>query len=217
MKRELLYPFLIECCSFTNDRYWKNIFEDLAYGITPYGTYINKDFLTCNYKDKEFTYRIHKKDPKDIYEELISLFRKKLNMMSRDEILKKKNDITNNQKEIIISEWSNIKKKNLKEILIEKYAIEMSKKYNLNNQQTRYLVSVIFLSFIFKSLTSDDIILKDGKIENIIGITFEKGKVVMKKDIYEVVEINNSTSIIIDKAYMSDEWEKYLNNLRKMI
>jgi len=28
MKKELVYPFLIECCNFTEDKYWKNIFED---------------------------------------------------------------------------------------------------------------------------------------------------------------------------------------------
>ena len=54
MKYKLIYPFFIECLQYTSDKFWKNVFEDLAYGITPAGTYINKDFLTCNYKDKEF-------------------------------------------------------------------------------------------------------------------------------------------------------------------
>ena len=216
MKKELVYPFLIECCNFTEDKYWKNIFEDLAYGLTPYGTYINKDFLTCNYKDKEFTYKIQKKDSRELYEDITLILRKKLNLMSKDEILKKKNELAINQKELIFDDWSNIKKKNLKEILIEKYAIEMGKKHNLTLKETKYLVSIIFIAFIFKALFPNDIIMKNGKIENINGIEFENGKVSVKRDIYSIDSTNVSTSIIIDKPYMSDEWEKYLNGLRKL-
>jgi len=216
MKVELLYPFLLECCKYTDDKYWKNIFEDLAYGVTPYGTYINKDFLTCNYKDKEFTYFIHKKDPKEIFDDLTTLFRNKLNLISKDEILEKKNIINSKQKELLCEDWTNIKKKNFKEILVEKYAIEMSKKHNLSIQQTRYLVSIIFLLFVFKVLVSSDIILKNGRIEKINGIDFEKGKVIINRDIYTNEISIAPSSIIIDKTYMSDEWEKYLNGLRKL-
>ena len=54
MKRELLYPFFIDCCAFTEDKFWKSVFEDLAYGIAPYGAYVSKGAIMCNYKDKEF-------------------------------------------------------------------------------------------------------------------------------------------------------------------
>mgnify|MGYP003351845600 CR=1 FL=1 len=134
----------------------------------------------------------------------------------KQEILKKKNELAINQKELIFDDWSNIKKKNLKEILIEKYAIEMGKKHNLSIKETKYLVSIIFIAFIFKALFPNDIIMKNGKIENINGIEFENGKVSVKRDIYSIDSTNVSTSIIIDKPYMSDEWEKYLNGLRKL-
>ena len=182
MKREIIYPFFIECCKFTNDIFWKSIYEDLAYGITPYGTYINKDFLTCNYKDKEFIYKIQKKDPKELYNDIYNLFKNKLSLMSRNEIMKKKNDISISQEQTY-EEWSDIKKKNLKEVLIEKYAINMSNKHNLTIVQTKYLMSLIFLSFVFKISTANDIIMKNGKIESINGIEFEKGKII--KDIIQ--------------------------------
>jgi hypothetical protein len=112
---ELLYPFLIECCKYTEDRFWKSIFEDLAYGITPSGTYINKDFLMCNYKDKEFTYKIQNKNSKEIYDELFNIFKSKLCLVSRDEIINKKKIIedkySNHLYEYVY--WSDIKKKNI--------------------------------------------------------------------------------------------------------
>jgi hypothetical protein len=47
-KREIAYPVFLEACQYTEDAYWENIFEELAYGKAPYGTYISKDFLCCS-------------------------------------------------------------------------------------------------------------------------------------------------------------------------
>jgi len=214
MKKDIIYPFFIECCKFTTDVFWKNIFQDLAYGITPYGTYINKDFLTCNYKDKEFVYKIVKKEPSELFNDIYDLFKNKLSLISRDEIIKKKDDIKGSSHENIYEDWSSIKKKNLKEIMIEKYAIKMSKKHNLSITQTKYLVSLIFLSFIFKVFSSNDIIMENGQIEHINGIDYENGKVHFKKSIYSI-QVNISPEIIVDKALMADEWNRFLETLRK--
>jgi len=214
MKKDIIYPFFIECCKFTTDVFWKNIFQDLAYGVTPYGTYINKDFLTCNYKDKEFVYKIVKKEPRELFNDIYDLFKNKLSLISRDEIIKKKDDIRGSSHENIYEDWSSIKKKNLKEIMIEKYAINMSKKHNLSITQTKYLVSLIFLSFIFKVFSSNDIIMENGKIEHINGIEYENRKVHFKKSIYSI-QVNISPEIVVDKALMSDEWNKFLETLRK--
>jgi hypothetical protein len=215
MKRELLYLFFIECCKYTEDKFWKNVFEDLAYGITPYGTYINKDYLICNYKDKEFVYKIQKKDPKELFEEIYGIFKNKLSLMSKDEIIQKKDAVKTSTQDINYDSWCNIKKKNLKDIMIEKYAINMGKKHNLSLNQTKYLVSLIFLSFIFKVITSDDITMKDGYIESINGIEYENGKINVKNNIYDI-QVNITPDIIINNSLMSDDWNKYLNNLRKI-
>ena len=216
MKNELIYPFFIECCKYTEDRFWKGVFEDLAYGITPSGTYINKDFLTCNYKDKEFIYKIQKKDSKELYDELCSLFRTKLTLVSREEIINKKKliDDEHSNKLYDYISWTSIKKKNIKEFMTERYAIEMKKKYNLSLSQTKYLVSILFLAFIFKVFSSDDVEISDGKIKNIKNLEFENGKIILKKNLYNI-QVNITPEIIVDKKLMSDEWEKYLTSLRK--
>ena len=58
IRKEILYPIFLECYNHSDDIYWQNIFEDLSYGISPYGTYFSKDYLCCNYKKKEFSYKI---------------------------------------------------------------------------------------------------------------------------------------------------------------
>ena len=63
-KREIIYPIFLNCCQFTNDPFWQNIFEELAYGKTSYGIYISKNFICCNQKRKEFSYKIENKEVK---------------------------------------------------------------------------------------------------------------------------------------------------------
>ena len=73
IKKDIIYPIFLECSQFITDKFWENIFEDLAYGKSPYGTYISKGSLTCKYKDKEFIYKLEKKDPKILYTEIYLL------------------------------------------------------------------------------------------------------------------------------------------------
>ena len=208
----LIYPFFIECCKHTNDRFWKNIFEDLAYGITPYGTYINKDMLTCNYKDREFVYKIQKKDAKELYNDIFNIFKVKLSLMSRDEIIQKKDDM---DKDVNFHEdWASIKKKNLKDVMIECYVLEMKNKYNLTIKQAKYLISIIFLAFVFKVFVTQDVVICEGKIQSINGLEYSEGKILLKKNIHDI-QVNLSPEIILNKKLMSDEWDKFIAALKK--
>ena len=77
-----------------------NIFEDLAYGKTPYGTYITKNFFCCSYKSKEISYRIEKKDPLILYTDLYNLLTKNLGILSRKDKLKKHIDFNETESRI---------------------------------------------------------------------------------------------------------------------
>ena len=166
VKKDIIYPNFIECVQFTDDIFWKTVFIDLAYGKTPYGTYISKDFLCCGYKNKEFSYKIEKKDPEKIYTEVYSLLLNKLGLLSQKEKLKKRSDfnIMEDDMKEVNQKWVNIRKKNTKDLLIEKYVIDMKNKYFLSLKQTRYLLSIIFIAMIFKNITSKDIYFENGKI-----------------------------------------------------
>ena len=63
IKKDIIYPIFLECCEYTKDEFWRSIFEDLAYGITPQGTFISKGSLCCSYKRKQFSYTIQRKEP----------------------------------------------------------------------------------------------------------------------------------------------------------
>ena len=91
IKNELVYPIFLKCCEISDDDFWKYVFEELAYGRSPYGTYIKKGFLCCNYKSKEFTYKIDtQKDSQIIYDEIYDLLYNKLGLLSNDDIKMRK-------------------------------------------------------------------------------------------------------------------------------
>ena len=76
MTTKLVYPIFLECCKYTKDNFWKYIFEDLAYKKTPYGIYIYCDYICCNYKGKEFNYKIdNAKDSKELFGDIYRLFK----------------------------------------------------------------------------------------------------------------------------------------------
>lgn len=217
--KEIVYPFLLECCNFTHDNFWKSVFEDLAYAKTPHGTYINKHFLCCNHRNKEFSYRIERKDSKILYDDIYSLLSEKLCLISHNEHIRKKVDFDSLEESIRETQtnWLNIKRKNVRDLLIEKYILEMKHKYNLTNKQTHYLLSLIFIAMIFKAISHKDIEYFDGKIHNINGINFENKRIIVIRDIFTICENNSKNASESTKIKMSNVWEKYLNDLRKLI
>ena len=214
MKREIIYPMFLECSDYCNDNYWKNIFEDLAYGQTPYGTYISKGFFCCNYKNKEFSYKIEKKDSKKLFEDISALC-KKIGLLSHNDKIQKKIDFRNLENDIKEDreKWCNIRKKNLKDFLIENFVINMKKKYNLDTNQSKYLNYVIFLSMIFKIIGMKDVNYEDGEIKSIKGISFTDKNIIIENDLFHYE--GRKCILIDDKKFMSDSWEKYLTALKK--
>lgn len=218
VKREIVYPVFLECCQHADDIFWENVFEDLAYGKPPYGTYISKGFLCCSFKNKEFSYKIERKDCKILYDDIYNLLTEKLGILSHKEKAQKKLDFHELEKNIKQSrqEWCNIRRKNIKDIMYEKYVIDMKRKHSLSIKSCKYLLSVILLSIMFKTITAKDIVFKDDKIQSIEGIDFSKGKVVLKRPLCSFDEIVQEAEESSTKLF-SENWEKYLKLLREQV
>ena len=214
--KEITYPIFFECCQFTEDNFWRNIFEDLAYSKTPYGTYINNDYLLCGYKDKDFSYKIKGKNSKQLYTDIYDLLKNRLGILSGKEKTRKRlayfqaeNRIKNSRKN-----WNNIRKKNIKDILVERYVVEMKQRYNLPSKQAKILMSIIFIALAFKILVTTDIHYQDGKITDIDNIIISKKTATMKKNIYSL-NVPFTRNITNAKKTMSSNWDNYLKPFRK--
>jgi len=206
MTTKLVYPIFLECCQYTKDNFWKYIFEDLAYKKTPYGIYIYCDYICCNYKGKEFNYKINNtKDSKKLFNDIYNLFNKRFELLSeRDKINRSLFEDTNN---------TYLKKNKYNTIF--KYIIDMKKKWELTIKQANKLLSAIMLAFLLKLLKSSDIKYKNEKIIKINGIDFKKNKIIYKKNLFKNFYIQSSLEIIHTKK-LSDFWKKYLIKHVKM-
>jgi hypothetical protein len=216
VKKEIIYPLFLECCQYATETFWENVFEDLAYGKPPYGTYISKDFLCCSYKKKEFSYKIERKNPEVVHDDIYDLLKNKLGILSQKEKARKKLDFQHIEETMKESrkEWKNIRKKNVKDLLIEQYVIRMKLKHSLTLKQAKYLLSIIFIAMVFKVITTKDVDYSEGRINHIDGIDFDKRLVSLKRNLYNM-DVSFAPHIVMDKKLMSDSWEKYIKDLRK--
>lgn len=220
MYTELQYPIFLDASQYAKDTFWKYIFEDLAYGRTPYGTYITKHFLCCNYKGKEFSYKIDSsKKPEQIYTELYDILFNKFGLLSLEDkqSLRIKFEQTQNDHiKLNNSSWSSIKKKNIKHLIIENFVSNMRKKYNLTNVQVKEILNYIIIGLIFKTITNEDIEYRNGKIYSINYFEFSKHNYKITKNIFGIDNSNTSYAASVPKKYMIDNWEKYLTSVKKI-
>ena len=201
--KKIVYPIFLECCQYTNDIFWENIFENLAYGKAPYGTYISEIFLCCGDKQK---------DSETVYKEVFSLLSNRLSTFAQQvkDFTNIENDIKNSRKN-----WYGIKK-NVKELLIELYVSRMRNKYSLSIKQARYLLSTILIAIVFKAITVNDIDYSNGRINKIDGINFTKKQVIITRNLWDM-NLSFTSCIFVDKKFMANNWEKYLKSLRKIV
>jgi hypothetical protein len=218
-KKDIVYPIFIQCCQFATDAFWDNTFEDLAYGRAPYGSYISKNFLCCSYKKKNFAYKIEKKDPRLLYDEVYDLLVNKLGLLSQREKIKRKIEFQDTEEKLreVRRDWASIqKKRKVRDLLIEQYVVRMKREHSLDIKQMRYLLSIIFLAIMFKVITAKDITYSDGIIHDIKGIDFGEQKVILNVNVYNL-EVSFAPQIVISQKLMSESWEKYMKDLRKTI
>lgn len=217
IKKDIIYPIFLKCCEFTIDEYWKHIFEDLAYGITPSGTFISKDCICCNYKKKQFSYIIEKKDPQVIYNEVYELFSERMGILSQRERFEKNIAFgkINNDLKKSRANWSDIRKKNIRDTLIQIYVARKKDEFNLTIKQCKYLYVVIFIAMIFKIISAKNIHYNDGELAKIDGINFKNKQVIFDIDIYPL-DVGFNSKIVMEQKMITDVWDKYLENLQKL-
>lgn len=211
MYNEIVYPIFLDCCQYTSEPYWKNVFEDLAYNRCPPGIYIKNNCICYKQGGKEIIYQITYDDTKKLFDKLQKLFMKKLKIISttnRSENKKKYRHAEHELKQSV-DNWSSIRKKNIRDNMIARYVINMQEKYKLSNKNMRYLRSKIIIGLLFNTIQPQDIIIEDNEIIAINGIEFRDNKLVIKKSINNI-EIEPFTSKPDTRTKLADQWPKFL-------
>lgn len=235
--RNIVYPYFLETSLNLNDVFWRNVFEDLAYGVPPAGAYIttknvqttnkdgiksiqSSDYLCCGLKDKEFNWKIERKNKEQLYKELYDIFTKKLGIFSDNEKYAKEIEFHNHEKELSITQsaWSTTNKKHIRHTKIENFALDMKKQYDLKPKDVKFLISCIHLGIIFKSITTKDIHDKDGRIQQIDGIEINPdnagNKICITKELFKPTSSTETKRV---KKTIRSLWDKHMLSLLKII
>ena len=68
---------------------------------------------------------------------------------------------------------------------------------------------------VFKVITVNDIDYSNGRINKIEGINFSKKQVIITRNLWDM-NLSFASCIFVDKKFMTNNWEKYLEKLRKI-
>lgn len=204
MKKEILHPCLMKCAILSQDMIWKNVFENLAYGKCPSGLYMNKNYIQCAIKGKELTYKIDSRKPvQDLWTEMTKILQP---FVSND------NQLSTGQGH---TAWNQVKRKVIRDTLLERYVLDRSKSFNLSIFVAKRLLSVLIIGLMFKTISSKNIEYRDGYIYHIDGFCYEPKRVLITKNIYHS-KIRDDTTIDIfpSNRYLSESWNSYLHELK---
>jgi len=222
--KEILYPILKECSLVVKDKFWKQFYEDLSSGKSTKGIFISNGTIQSSNKRNGFSYTIsNDKAPEIIVKELHYLITTHTNICSSRDINQKRNIIVELEEELQAydnSEWTSIKRKSIRDILIVNYAIKLNKKYNLDWNSTISAYHTILNAFENKTHTSKDVVFSKGKIQHIYDIEFSEiekkilNKRKLEKDKFEVQEDNHNTGIILQNLFENyvNVWVKYIKS-----
>lgn len=180
--KKLLYPIFIECSELTLDPYWKQIFEDCSRGKFPSGSSIDSTGQIIYFKTQKskvnsrnyITYRIGD-SAEQVYLDVKQLFQKHLlhkskqdRMRSSDEV----RDIRAELEKLYKGDWSDIRKKKIKDPIIRRFTLSIKDKYQLNNHETEGLYDVLKIGFLFNRIPNDSIVYNDQEIKDITILKF---------------------------------------------
>lgn len=211
---EIIYPIFLEASQYTSDEYWRYLIEELAYGNCPYGTYIDSEQYTIisilKHKTGQFYFSEH--NGKELYPLLYDFFHNTLGFHSYQEYIQHHQDLKQIHN-VIYSSWSDIKKKTIKDLLIENYVIELKHRYSLTVHQMKMLLSNIIIWFQFKILSNKDV-LYDSETCKILQINdlylTSSGHIKLKRDLSNLVNVNGVDEPIIPIPSILNLWIQYI-------
>ena len=235
MKKNPIYPIFLKCMNYAETSFWRHVLEDLAHGRCPYGLYIKKNYLCSFLRGKECSYFIDTtKDTKQIYKEVISdILRDQIGLNSPEErnlekekFLQHKSKIMDHRKD----DWNNIRKKMVRDILLEQFVLQQASVYRLSIILCRKILCLLFIGLLLKTVQNKDIEYDNGFIHSISGFEFEDRRCIIRKDIlcnnFDNIdfikipftgELPEHNDTYLYPKCLSSHWDSYLDTLSESI
>lgn len=219
-KSSVQYPIFNDCIRYTSDEFWKNLFEDLSIGKCPKCIYISNDTIYSSNKRKGFSYIIPQqgsRSAKEVFTELRELLISNTSICSSIDVSIKNKEIRKQKEDEITNKttWSEIRKKNMREIFIIKFVVRMKKKYKLDWDQARNLYNIVQLGFLYKTQQSKDVVFKNKQIESINGIEYDSSTSKFVNKFIDNELPREREELEDNDKYLYYYWNKYVVSMSK--
>lgn len=168
---EVVYPLFEECANILDDEYWRALFVQCSRGRFPPGIRYDSEMNILSLKADK-SREIHKlsKDAEEVLPIVMAAFRS-MGMSSATEQIKnmKKGARLSRRKAKQIQSWKEIKSKLKRNELVQEFAYSICE----DHKDARYMAAVINNALRFGQIGADDIVMRDGEIEEIHGMRCE--------------------------------------------
>jgi len=212
--KKILYPIFLKCLGFIEDPFWRFVYEDMAYGRCPNGIYLHKNYLCCAMRQKEFSYKIEQeKTSEEIYQDTLQLLKHRVGILSDKEKLLQRQRVFKNRLVNRKDDWVNVKKKMIRDTLLENFVLQKSSEYNLSIGIAKKILSILMIGLMFKTINSVDIEYHDGYIHSIQGFVFYPKKVLVTRNIYLNGRAGTRTHEDETIRSLCSLWPLYLNEI----
>jgi len=201
--RAILHPIFLASRDLATTPYWKKIFENLAYGETPRGIYFRGSEVYSITKKKEFAYNFCNDGAEEIFVNISKFFGYIYGLKASHSPIQKDRDSPYQTDD----EWNKIKKKSIRENLIQDFVIRMKKEFNLPDPEMHRAYFYISVGLVFKLFLPSDVKLKLGTITAINGIDFTPEKSIITRFFKEPVIKKQAKGV-----WMKELWAAYLKS-----
>jgi hypothetical protein len=158
----------MKCRDYCPNEYWKGVFEELSFGKYPKQIYISGGMIQSSNKKKlSFCYSLKDKEPYQIVKDVIDLLTHHTDLISMDEIMKKR-FVNERYIKDYWAQWKDIKRKHIKDVLLMEFCLELRKTYGWTMKKASDIFQNLSLRVYGGQIV--DIKMKDRKIESIPGM-----------------------------------------------
>ena len=209
-KKPPKHQIFADCIEYTLDPYWRKQLEDFSN---------NKFPKKCTYNGGIITYKVNKTtsircilnieedDPIQLLNCIKEFMYKNAGLQS-DREQAHQNEIVNNRGGLEeFDVWKKLKKKNVKEPIINAYILKLQDKYNLDDIELLKLNNILKLSFEINSIDSTNIEYdgENAKIDNIDNVEFNPDTRTFTISNHKPVKINYKKALKISPL---EKWKK---------
>lgn len=171
----IVYQIFDDAIKFIDDDpYWVKILQEASQGYFQKMFRYNNGILSYKIKNKIFTQEISQTDPELCLKNFQNVLRHNGFYSNKDHIIKTQ-EIENLKREAlkIDLDWSKIKSKSEKKLLIYNYIVYLRKHYTLTKIEFSSLVNLIKMAYSSGIITCDTVCIEDNRIKDITFLCFD--------------------------------------------